>query len=437
MSDPRLASDPAKPRRNHAGSLSLLIASAGFATMEILRHFGLAATPAWSVLESGFEAGMVGGCADWFAVSALFRPIPAARFSLPHTNIIARNRAKLSAGIVDMVQNRWLSPETLAEQLDHLKASRYILDHLAAPASRALVAGAARDLLGRFSGSLDAPGFAGFLERTLRDQLGGWTLGPAIGLWLEARIEAGDIGALRDCLAASLANRVEQGDFKGPIREMLKKAMESFKDQGFWERLKGSAGELFFDYEDLAESLAGACARSLRAIQADPGHPLRIKLDEQIAGFARKLALGDPDACAVLEHFQQRMVEQAELGPFLSRLLSRLQESLRAELGDPAGPLADLLDRTLETLLEELRKEPGTQARLDAWVRRSILELANRKHGLIGEMVDGSLARLSDAALVAQIEAKVGPDLQFIRLNGAVVGSLVGMLLTLLKLALG
>jgi uncharacterized membrane-anchored protein YjiN (DUF445 family) len=234
-----------------------------------------------------------------------------------------------------------------------------------------------------------------------------------------------------------LANSVEQGDFKAPIREMLKKAMGSFKDQGFWERLKGSAGELFFDYEDVAESLAGACARSLRAIQADPAHPLRVKLDEQLAGFARKLAQGDPEACAALDHFQRRMVEQAELGPFLARILSRLQETLRAELGDPAGPLAEFLDRTLATLLEELRKEPGTQALLDGWVRRSILELAGRNHGLIGEMVAESLAKLTDDALVAQIEGKVGGDLQFIRLNGAVVGSVVGMLLTLVKLALG
>lgn len=435
MSDYPLAH--AKPGKNHAGSLSLMVATAGFATMEILRHFGLAATPAWSVLESGFEAGMAGGCADWFAVSALFRPIPTAKFCLPHTNIIAANRAKLSAGIVDMVQNRWLGPEILAEHLGRLNASRFILDHLAAPATRAQVAGAARDLLGRFSGSLDAPEIAGFLERALREQLDGLALGPAIGLWMEARIAAGDTGSLWDFLAASLANSVEQGDFKAPIREMLKKAMGSFKDQGFWERLKGSAGELFFDYEDVAESLAGACARSLRAIQADPAHPLRVKLDEQLAGFARKLALGDPEACAALDHFQRRMVEQAELGPFLARILSRLQETLRAELGDPAGPLAEFLDRTLATLLEELRKEPGTQALLDGWVRRSILELAGRNHGLIGEMVAESLAKLTDDALVAQIEGKVGGDLQFIRLNGAVVGSVVGMLLTLVKLALG
>jgi uncharacterized membrane-anchored protein YjiN (DUF445 family) len=422
--------------RNHAGSLSLLAATAGFAVMETLPHFGFRATPAWSILQSGFEAGMVGGCADWFAVSAIFRPIPFPRLALPHTNIIVRSRAKLSSGIVDMVQNRWLSAETLAEHLDRLSASRFILDHFAAPRARTQAVTAARDLLGRLCGSLDAPGLAGFLERALRDQLAGVEAGPVFGRWLEARVQAGDTAALWDFLASSLANSAEQGDFQAPIRRLLEAAVGDFKDQGFWKRLKGAAGELFFDYEEVSASLAAAFAGNLRAIERDPGHPLRARLDERLAGFARKLAEGNPDACATLDQFQRRLVAHAELGPWLARILARLQETLQVELRDPAGPFSGLLDRLLDSLLDELRKEPGTQAGLDAWVRRSILDLAHRNPGVIGEMVASSLAKLSDSDLVAQIEDKVGGDLQFIRLNGAVVGSVVGILIALLKMAL-
>jgi uncharacterized membrane-anchored protein YjiN (DUF445 family) len=404
--------------------------------MESLHCFGIAVAPGWSILQSGFEAGMVGGCADWFAVSALFRPIPSRRFTLPHTNIIATNRAKLSMGIVDMVQNRWLSAETLAEHLAQLNPSRFILDHFAIPGTRAQVVEAARDLLGRLAGSLDAPEIAGFLERALRDQLAGLELGPAFGRWIEARIEAGDSGPIWDFLAGSLAHSAEQGDFNAPIRRMLESAVGHYKEKGFWERIKGTAGELFLNYDEVTGSLASAIAGSLRAIQLDPRHPLRAKLDEQLAGFARKLAQGDREACASLEQFQRRLTEHAELGPILSRILSRLQATLREELRDATGHFSYLLDRVLENLLNELREEPDTQARLDGWVRRSILDLASRNHGVIGEMVASSLAKLSDGDLVAQIEEKVGGDLQFIRLNGAVVGSAVGMLLALFKMVL-
>jgi len=83
-------------RKNRIRVVSLLAATSGFTTMGLLRHFQLLGPHAgWSILQAGFEAGMVGGCADWFAVSELFHPI----LGLPHTNIIVRNRAKLSAGV--------------------------------------------------------------------------------------------------------------------------------------------------------------------------------------------------------------------------------------------------------------------------------------------------------------------------------------------------
>jgi len=423
-------------RKNHLGTASLLIASGGFACFETLHRFGLTSAPVWSILQSGCEAGMVGGFADWFAVSALFRPIPSMRFCLPHTNLIVEKRATLSAGIVDMVQNRWLSPETLAEHLGRLSASRFILEHLATPQARRQIVEAARDLLGRLAGSLDTPEIAGFLDRALRDQIAGLDLAPVFGHWLEARIQAGDTAAMWDFLAGTLAKSAEQGDFREPIRRMLETAAENYKERGLWERIKITAGELFFDYDQLGQDISTAFARSLRAIQEDPRHPLRARLDEHLLGFSLRLIRGDREASATLERLQKGISENAELGPLLARILSRLQETLKAQLADPGAPLGHMLERLLDNLLRELRGEPETQARLDGWVRRTILDIAERNHGVIGEMVAGSLAKLSDGDLVAQLEEKVGADLQYIRVNGAVVGSLVGMGLALIKMLL-
>ena len=283
------------------------------------------------------------------------------------------------------------------------------------------------------AGSLDAPSIAGFLDRALRDQLTDLELGPSVGQWLEARVVAGDTVGLWDFLASSLARSAEQGDFDRPIRKMLEQAMAHYKEKGLWERLKGAAGEFFFDYEEVTCTLSHAFAKSLHNIQRNPAHPLRGKLDEQLLGFARKLRQRDPEACATLDALQRRMVEHAELTPVLTRILSRLQETLKQQLADPDAHLSLLLDQVLKKFLDELKQEPDTQARLDAWVRRTILDLAQRNHGVIGEMVAGSLAKLSDDDLVAQIEGQVGGDLQYIRLNGAVVGSVVGMILATIK----
>lgn len=406
--------------------------------MECLKQFHVVGPgPGWIILQAGFEAGMVGGLADWFAVSALFRPIPSRHFRIPHTNLLVEKRATLSAGIVDMVQNRWLSPETLSEHLGRLSASQFILEHLATPGARIQVVEAARDLLGRLAGSLDAPEIAGFLDRALRDQMAGLELGPSIGRWIEARIQAGDTASLWEFLAGTLERSAERGDFYTPIRKMLETAAANYKDRGFWERVKANLGELFFDYDQLTENISSAFARSLHAIQEDRSHPLRAKLDEHLLGFARGLIRGDHEACATLDHFQRRMVEHAELAPFLARIFSKLQDTMKAQLADPEAHLSHVLDRMLENLLLELRCEPQTQARLDGWVRRTILDLAQRNHGVIGEMVAGSLSKLSDDDLVAQIEEKVGADLQYIRLNGALVGGAVGMTIAAIKHMVG
>ena len=421
----------AKP--NHLGTISLLTAAAGFSVMEATRYIGFLAHPGWGIVQSGFEAGMVGGLADWFAVSALVRPIPSQRFRIPHTNLLVEKRETLSKGLVDMVQNRWLGPETLSEHLGRLSASRFILEHLATPSARAQVVEAIRDLLGRLAGSLDTPSIAGFLERALRDQLADLELGPSVGQWLETRVLAGDTAGLWDFLASSLTHSAEQGDFDRPIRNMLEQAMAHYKGKGLWERIKGTAGELFFDYEEVTGTLSHAFAKSLHGIQRDSIHPLRGKLDEQLLEFARRLRQDDPEACATLDAFQRRMLEHAELAPILTRILTRLQETLKQELADPDAHLNHLLDQVLDNLIDELKQEPDTQAHLDGWVRRTILDLVQRNHGVIGEMVAGSLAKLSDDDLVAQIEGQVGSDLQYIRLNGAVVGSIVGILLAGIK----
>lgn len=423
--------------RNRAGLISLLVATGGFGSLEILRHVQvLGSNPGWIILQSGFESAMVGGMADWFAVSALFRPIPSRRLCLPHTNIIVRSRKKLSTGIVDMVQNRWLSPDILAEHLGRLRVCELILEHLEAPGARAKVLDASQEILGRLVGSLNTPEIAAFLDRILRDQLAGLELGPPVGRWMVARIQEGDTRALWDSLAGTLAHSAEQGDFREPIQRMLESAMAHYKDQGLFDRLKGTLAERLFDYAEVSTSLSLALGEQLRAIQHDPGHPLRERLDDYLLRFAQRLAEGDPETCRAVEQFRARLVAHAELGPLLARILTRLQETLQAQLAHSGTPLAQILDRLLDSLLEGLRSEPGTRDRLDAWVRTSILDLVRRHHGVIGEMVGGALGKLTDQDLVDQIEEKVGDDLQYIRLNGAVVGSLVGMALAVLKLLL-
>src|SRR5215470_377879 len=145
------------------GSLSLTVAIGGLIVTELALRRGWLAAPGWKILLQAFEAATIGGLADWFAVSALFRevPLPVIR---RHTNIIIRNRQRIVDGIADMVQNRLLAPSVIKEYLAGFSASRFILDYLGSEAWTENVLSILRDLIGQATRGLYAPEVVAFLE---------------------------------------------------------------------------------------------------------------------------------------------------------------------------------------------------------------------------------------------------------------------------------
>lgn len=121
--------------KNNIGTISLLIAFSGLVLFEILLHFQIITNSGWQILKAGFEAATIGGVADWFAVRALFHEIPLP-FIRKHTNIIVKNREKLTEGIVDLVTNKWLSPAVITEKLSEVDVASALLEFLQNPKSQ-------------------------------------------------------------------------------------------------------------------------------------------------------------------------------------------------------------------------------------------------------------------------------------------------------------
>jgi len=375
--------------------------------------------------------------ADWFAVTALFREvrIPLIR---RHTNIIVKNRARIVDGIADMVQNRWLSPEVIEEHLGRFSASRALLEYLGDGSRREKLLVVLRDLLGKIVEGLDGPEIAGFLSRTLQDQVKGIDLAGPLGVWMEQAIARRDHDAVWDLLLTSLTRSLGDPEIEVLFRKLSRQALDAYKEGGLHRKVVLNIAEAvdLLDDRTVARALLDNLAVFVREAKGNPGHPIRQNLDAVLLDFARALSSGEPEAVSTVNTLRARLVENTDAVEIIRKVLGQFRETALKQLDRPDSDLAALMRRFLNERLAEFARDPDAQEKLDAWVRETAVELVRKRHAYIGEMVRGSLEKLRDIDLAAQIEAKVGSDLQYIRLNGAIVGALVGAFLAIVRMYL-
>ncbi len=424
--------------KRHLGNLSLLAVVALFLGIEAAMRSGLIASPWARVLASGFEAGTVGALADWFAVTALFREVPIP-FLRGHTNILLRKREVLTEQIVDVVQNEWLTPQTVGDTLSKRSPSAALIDYLGEPRHEAQLLDALRDVFGGIIDRLDGPEVTAVLGRVLRDQVERADLGRVLGERLESLIRTGDHAPVVDALLGAVEQGVREGTLQRLVRGWIEEAARAYAERGVMKAaatwmMEKSGG---LDYDQAAADIVGAVAESVRGSRGNADHPFRRRFDEAAGAFARGLAEGRETERAALDRIRRAVAEGLERESALRDVLGRLKGTLSAQLADPESPLMKAAAAFLQARLADLRVDEALRARLDAWVLATAKGVVERHHAMIGEMIRTSLARLEGPQLVAQIEGKVGPELQYIRLNGAVIGTLTGLALGSLRLLLG
>ncbi len=422
------AARSAPPRRNRVGSVSLAMAAGGAAACHLGLRGGPFAGSTWlRVVAAGFEAATVGGFADWFAVTALFRhPLG---LPIPHTAIIPARRAKIIEGIVTMVEEDWLSPDAISARLARLAPGALVVEWLRDPAHVERVSAPVRDVLRGLAPTLTGAEAVAFVERALQRQLRELPVDVGTGAWLRRAVTSDGAGKAFETVALSLANLAERPRTATQLHWWLDRSARTLRAGG--QRLIPFVLRRRFVQRRLVEAACGYAAAELRAAAGDPQHPLRGAAQGALLRLAERLAEGDPKALADAERLRTALLESLEAGPLVCDVLARLRAQLEQDLADPHGALAALIDRWLRSAAVERLGDPERRAAFDRWVRATADDLLRRYHHEIGRTVRENLEALETGRLVAQIEERVGADLQFIRLNGAVVGGLVGVVLAL------
>lgn len=424
--------------KRHLGNLSLLLVAGLFAGLETAMRTGALTGPWVRVAASGFEAGLVGALADWFAVSALFREVPIP-FLRRHTNILLRKREALTEQIVDVVQNQWLTPKAIGEYLSQRSPSTLLLDYLADPRHETQLLEAFRDVFTAIVDRLDGPEMTKFLGQALRHQIDRPDFGRFLGGQLEAALQRGDHGPALDAVLGVVEDAVRGGTLKRLVRGWIEDAARSYAER---DTMKAAATWVLekaggLDYDRAAEDIVGAVAASIHGVRGNSAHPVRMKVEEAATRFARGLAEGGAKEQAALDRVRAGVTERLESEAGLREILRRLKESVAAQLADRRSAFMLAAASFLKSRLADLRTDKALCDRLDRWVLETAKSVVERNPAMIGEMIRTSLMKLEGPELVGQIESKVGPELQYIRLNGAVIGTLVGLGLGGLRLLLG
>ncbi|MFN6933875.1 MAG: DUF445 domain-containing protein [Tsuneonella sp.] len=387
----------------------LLVAMAGF---YVLAGQYLGIHPAVGYVRAFAEAAMVGGLADWFAVTALFRrPLG---LPIPHTAIIPENKDRIADTMAAFLQDNFLTPAVVARRMQDMNLAKAAGEYLAAPTSGdtgARLRAGVGDLLAEFLESLDP-------ERLGTQMRGGLKS-------LAARVEIAPLAG--QLLTAAIADRRHLPLIDSAIRwaGLTIEANETMIRDMIHEKANGLVRWTGLD-EKLANSVLDGLYKLLAEVLVDPNHPLRGRLDEGLAQLAHDL-LHDPETQAKVEKAKNELLDNPVVGKWWLSVWERIRSGLLKTAREPGGGLSSAFAETLADLGKSLQADPRLQVQINRFARRTAVGVATRYGGQIVRLVSETVKRWDARTVTDRIESAVGRDLQFIRMNGTVVGGLVGL----------
>ncbi|HEY7807978.1 MAG TPA: DUF445 domain-containing protein [Croceibacterium sp.] len=376
--------------------------------------------PAWDWVLAFSEAALVGGLADWFAVTALFRhPLG---LPIPHTAIIPANKDRIADTMARFLQSNFLIPTVVARRMRSMNLALVLGDFLDRPSGGepSRIRGGAGELAAEVLESLDPERLGGQVKAGLLHQLERLEVSPLLGQMLAAAIADKRHLPLLDALIRWAGLTLE--DNEEMVRQIIHdRANAVLRWTGLDERL--------------ANSVIDGLYRLLAEVLVDPEHPLRHKIEQGLEQLAEDLQ-HDEALRERVEGMKRDLLANPALARWWMGVWERLRQALIGAARGSGGGLGGPLTGMLSELGQALREDPALQHQVNRFARRTAVGVATRYGGQIVQLVSETVRRWDARTVTDRIERAVGRDLQFIRVNGTLVGGLVGVLIHLLNAAL-
>ncbi len=374
----------------------------------------------WGFVLAFAEAAMVGGLADWFAVTALFRhPLG---LPIPHTAIVPRNKDRIGDTLAQFLRDNFLIPAVIARRMRPLDVASAIARWLTDPPEGAggRFRNGASKLVAQMLEGLDPQRMGGMVKAAIATRLRTTELSPVLGRLMKAAIAENRHAPL---LAAGVrwgAKALAQNEHL--VRRMVHDRAGSILR---WTGLD----------ETVADKLIAGLDKLLTDMADDPQHPLRLRADEGLDRLAWDLQY-DRRVRGRVEAMKEELLANPAMQRWIDGLWEQARGSLLKIARDPEAAMAGRLGEILRQLGETLQNDRRLARTINRFVRRSVVGVAADYGDGIVRLVSETVRGWDSRTITRRLENAVGRDLQYIRVNGTIVGGLVGLTIHAVDLAL-
>ncbi|MFD0768893.1 DUF445 domain-containing protein [Bacillus sp. CGMCC 1.60114] len=384
-------------------------------------------TIAGNIIQGGFEAGLVGGLADWFAVTALFRH--PMGIPIPHTALLPKNRKRVTKGLVSTLENDWLTKESITDKIKEMKLAAMVL-HIAEKElhsdalKKGIVTIAEKAIL-----QVNTKQLAIVLEKELKTYLHTINVGNILQVLVDQIVTQEYDEKALDYLLVKAKEWTAQDAARYQLGSLGMKALENIKVDGFLQFTLKSFMSIV-DEEKVGSILQKFIINnvsSLQNVDNSTRQALLKKIRQEILHIKENEAV-----LKELENWKENWIVNWEAAEKITEFLEQTKQKL-IDFIQKDEFMDKYLLPFLTTQMNKIKEDAATVQRMEDWLQKQIVNVVESNHSKIGKLVQENLDKLDDKTLIEMIENNVGKDLQWIRVNGAVCGFMIGLVLEGLK----
>ena len=356
------------------------------------------------------EAAMVGALADWFAVTALFNyPLGV---KIPHTNLIENSKEKIGDNLGNFVVDNFLSPQNIRPYIQKLKVSVYVGDWLSKERNQDVLINELSSIIKDIVNKLDDDAVVKFIAGKAEEMTDSIKLNSIIGNGIEYLLNKNDHQKIITNLSSQIKNYILEN------QQMIS---ERVGKESFFLIPKSIDNKI-------AEKITKGLSDYFLEVEQNANHPLRAEITNKILDFSQELK-DEPKWETEFESIKSDFLKSDKLKQYSSDIWQSLKSSLIKELSEEDSTLKSYVKKNIDEFVANLQNDEQFQNRIDGWVRLTAYKYILKNTQNFGELISTTVGNWEGKELSRKLELEVGKDLQFIRINGTIVGGLVGLLI--------